>query len=249
MDGSQAGNHMMIKPTLPCFAHKIFDLKNNKLKYELLSRPRMTKGQSIEAYFSKMGSQDLLEVVEQQMNVAARFQKDGIGICSINVDNKILTDDANRKSLLGLARQYRIPVIMEFTEVHPMPPVGVVNALFNELRAYGVMFALDDFGTGFNGMSLFVDYDFDIIKVDRSLIADVTERKRKADVLRLLVRMLKTLGKTHVVEGVETALQLTVLQQLGFNCFQGYHFHRPQPVEEILSGQTTVVNFSERRYQ
>ena len=235
---------MTLKPNLFCFAQSVVDLKYNTRKYELLSRPQMLPdGHSIEEYFANMSSADLLEVVELQMKVAARFHENGIGVCSINVDNLILTDIAHQESLLSLARHYRIPVIFEFTEVHPMPPVEVVNPVFNELRKNGVMSSLDDFGTGFNGMSLFVDYDFDIVKVDRSLIADVEGRTKKAEVLRLLARMVETLGKSHVVEGVETAEQVNVLRALGFHCFQGYHFHRPQPAEEFLNGHANVVNF------
>ena len=120
-----------------------------------------------------------------------------------------------------------------------MPPPELMNPLLKVLRDFGKRSALDDFGTGFNGMSLFVDFDFDVVKIDRSLIVDIETRPAKLKVLGLIGQMIDTLGKEHVVEGVETQSQSDKLRACGFHTFQGYLWHRPEPIEA----------FFEMRYQ
>jgi EAL domain-containing protein (putative c-di-GMP-specific phosphodiesterase class I) len=235
---------MSIVDQVECYAQKVVDLKTDgSPKYELLTRPYMlAPGQSIESYFSAMDGKTQLEIVEWQMSIAAVVYEHDDGQCALNIDNKILVDLHHQESLINISREYEIPVTFEFTEVHPMPSVDLVNPLFNELRQWGVIPSLDDFGTGFNGMSLFVDYDFDVVKVDRSLVSDLTGRTKKAEVLGLLARMIDTLGKDHVVEGVETKEQLEILENLSFRCFQGYYFHKPEPIENIINHHKCIAN-------
>jgi EAL domain-containing protein (putative c-di-GMP-specific phosphodiesterase class I) len=116
-----------------------------------------------------------------------------------------------------------------------MPPPELMNPVFRVLRDNGKRSALDDFGTGFNGMSLFVDFDFDVVKIDRSLIVDIDTRPAKLKVLALIGQMIDTLGKEHVVEGVETQAQSDKLHGCGFHTFQGYLLHRPEAIEGFFA--------------
>lgn len=139
-----------------------------------------------------------------------------------------------RKEVLNSIQRATAPTIYEFTETYPMPPSELMNPIFKVLRDAGKRSALDDFGTGFNGMSLFVDFDFDIVKIDRSLIVDIDVRPVKLKVLNLISEMIEALGKQHVVEGVETQSQLDKLRACGFHTFQGYALHRPEPIEHFF---------------
>lgn len=97
-----------------------------------------------------------------------------------------------------------------------------------------VKVALDDFGTGFNGMSIFADYDFDIIKIDRSLINGIQTRPQKRFILSHILDLMTALGKDHIVEGIESHGQFEQLKDIGFDVFQGYYFHRPCALEAGL---------------
>ncbi len=218
------------------FAQQVVDISATATKkYELLSRPRNPwGGTSIEQFFSGLEPEQHLCIIEAQLSLAEKLFETTGAECAINVDNMILKDESHQESLCKMAEAHHFPVTFEFTEVNPMPPVDKVNPLLNTLRSLGITPSLDDFGTGFNGMSLFVDYDFDIVKIDRSLISDLSGRSKKAEVLGLLAKMIDTLDKAHVVEGVESIEQLALLADLGFHCFQGFYFHQPEPVQSIM---------------
>jgi EAL domain-containing protein (putative c-di-GMP-specific phosphodiesterase class I) len=116
-----------------------------------------------------------------------------------------------------------------------MPIMESSNRFLRELRALGHLSALDDFGTGHNGMSLLTDYDFDVVKVDRSLLTNLLTSSERQRSINLLVQLLDVLGKRHVVEGIENEEVHRYLVDAGFTTFQGFLFHRPEPVAQLLA--------------
>ena len=177
-------------------------------KVELLSRVDGVEASKLEEFFESLTPKESLDVVLKQFELATSFYGTWGVPCSINVDNKILLNESTRAELLERLTDNKTPVTFEFTEIFPMPPAQMVNPIFGALRDCSVEVALDDFGTGFNGMSLFVDYDFDVVKVDRVLISDIASRTKKAKVLGLICDMIKSLGKSHVVEGLDDEASL-----------------------------------------
>lgn len=157
--------------------------------------------------------------------------------CSINVDDDVVMQEADREEFLRIVSLAKGPTTFEFTETHAMPDSIDANKLFRRLRDLGHKCALDDFGAGFNGMTLLTDYDFDLVKVDRALTVDIDVRPEKLQVLSLLNEMLKALNKNHIVEGVETKEIRDLLTQAGYRVFQGYVFDMPKPISELT--QTT----------
>jgi EAL domain-containing protein (putative c-di-GMP-specific phosphodiesterase class I) len=119
-----------------------------------------------------------------------------------------------------------------------MPPIDASNMMLRQLREMGHKSALDDFGTGLNGMSLLTDYDFDIIKLDRSLTFDLLHRVEKQKTIKLIHQILDVLGKDHVAEGIETQEVLDILVSHGFKTFQGFLFAQPVSVGEFLTDRS-----------
>lgn len=220
--------------TLQTYAQRIVDSEGNTLKVELLSRLPGNDGNIVlEDLFREMTPSQTLDVAERQMLAGSILHSQtGISV-SINVDNSVLVEQGLQERLLEMCTRYRYPMILEFTELRPMPPADEINRLFFELKQNNITIALDDFGTGFNGMSVFADYDFDIIKIDRSMISGIESRPQKQKILQHIRELLDALEKTHVVEGVETEERYERLIELGFDTFQGYLFHRPENVGEI----------------
>lgn len=212
----------------------IYNRYGEIVKCELLSRfpPEMNIG-SIECFFENMSPDDSFDITINQLALSKYFH-DAFGlVCSINVDNYILIEDRLKRGLIEECRKYSHPIILEFTELRPMPPPGEINPVFLELKRSGVVLALDDFGTGFNGISVFADYDFDIVKLDRKLISGIQDRPQKLHILSHILNLLVAMDKQHVVEGVETEAQLSYLVDIGFDTFQGFWFHKPSPVEAL----------------
>jgi diguanylate cyclase (GGDEF)-like protein/PAS domain S-box-containing protein len=97
------------------------------------------------------------------------------------------------------------------------------------LAGRGVVIAIDDFGTGFPSLHALRDYPAAVLKIDRSVVADVATDDTARGVCAAVVALARTVGKVTVAEGVETADQAAVLTRLGVDRAQGHHFGRPGP--------------------
>jgi EAL domain-containing protein (putative c-di-GMP-specific phosphodiesterase class I) len=73
----------------------------------------------------------------------------------------------------------------------------------------------------------------DVLKVDRTFTSELANSREGVVFFQAIVSMAHALGMTVVAEGVETAAQLAVLQQLGCNEVQGYFVARPMPAEQM----------------
>jgi diguanylate cyclase (GGDEF)-like protein/PAS domain S-box-containing protein len=107
-----------------------------------------------------------------------------------------------------------------------------VATILSDLRAIGVGIAIDDFGTGYSSLSYLQQFPVTTIKVDQVFVADLTAR-REVGLVRSILSIGDAFGLTTVAEGVETAEQLEVLEQLGCDRAQGYYFGAPQSPGEI----------------
>lgn len=200
---------------------------------ELLSR--LDPGVVPEKYFASLGIPDQLRVLDWHLGIAEAMGAEFPTHVSINLHNSMVTDEADRVRFLDRISSCPTSVTFEFTETHPMPPVGDANRLLRDIRERGHRSALDDFGTGLNRTSLLTHYDFDVIKIDRSLHVGVDTNPTRARSLKLLFEIIEQLGKAHVVEGVETEAAHEVLRAIGYSTFQGFLFHRPEPVADYLA--------------
>lgn len=204
---------------------------------ELLTRPVDTSLGPVE-FFSALAVDRQIDVLEWHIDVKEELhERLGLHV-SINIHNSVVERESDRKRFLDRIDSRPTPATFEFTEVYPMPPSAASNRLLHEVRARGHRSAVDDFGAGLNGLALLTDFDFDVIKLDRSLSFDLVERPDKLETLATLARMIEAMGKSHVVEGVEEAEVVDLLRSIGFHTFQGYFFDRPRPVREIITADT-----------
>ena len=107
-----------------------------------------------------------------------------------------------------------------------------------ELRERGFKLSLDDFGTGFSSLSYLRSFQFEVVKVDRSLVQGI-HKDSKANALFLgLVAMLKSLQIDVVVEGVELESYLPFIEQADVHLMQGFYFDKPMPYDQFLARHT-----------
>lgn len=107
-----------------------------------------------------------------------------------------------------------------------------------ELRERGFKLSLDDFGTGFSSLSYLRSFQFEVVKVDRSLVQGI-HKDSKANALFLgLVSMLKSLQIDVVVEGVELESYLPLIEQADVHLMQGFYFDKPMPYDQFLARHT-----------
>ncbi len=121
---------------------------------------------------------------------------------------------------------------LEITESAFMPHVDDVAGVIRTLQADGVRFAVDDFGSGWSSLSYLLHLPVATIKFDKSLLDGV--RGDETDLLLPgLVDLIRRIGKSPVIEGVEDGRQLSLFAASGELRFQGYHFGRPAPIDRL----------------
>ncbi len=103
------------------------------------------------------------------------------------------------------------------------------------LRGLGVGIAIDDFGTGYSSLAYIARLPFDALKIDQSFVRDMTTRSESAAIVASIVALARSLDKTSIAEGVESAAEQERLRELGCTQVQGYLHARPMPVGQALA--------------
>ena len=132
-----------------------------------------------------------------------------------------LTLDAANRTGFPLDR-----IIFEFTETEKLDPAPLLTIL-KTYRAIGFKTAIDDFGAGYAGLHLLAKFQPDIVKIDMELVRGIDANPIKRSILRHTLRLLDELAITPLCEGVETADELSALQDLGVRLIQGYLLAKP----------------------
>lgn len=115
-------------------------------------------------------------------------------------------------------------VVCELTERQALTSVG--RAALERARQSGMSVAIDDFGTGHSGLMQIVGVDFDILKIDHSLIESVLTNHTAARMLRGIVALAAALRLHTVAEGVETWEEAFFLRAAGVDCGQGWFWSK-----------------------
>jgi len=121
---------------------------------------------------------------------------------------------------------------LELTESVMMQDMELSLMRLNALRELGVKLAIDDFGTGYSSLNYVRQFPVDVLKIDRSFLAD-----RNPEVTALtaaIVQVARIFNLKAVAEGIESDGQLEQLQGIHCDYGQGFHFAEPLQREEIL---------------
>ena len=157
---------------------------------------------------------------------------------TLNVSPLQLVRDTLTPAIRRVAAHYGIELQLlhiEVTETALAQEGGRHVAGLRLLRELGCKVLIDDFGTGYSNLAQLKNLPLDRIKIDRSLVRDMANDASDAAIVTAVTSMAHTLGLEVVAEGVETAEQLLMLQQLGCAYGQGFHFARPLLPEDCIA--------------
>lgn len=144
--------------------------------------------------------------------------------------DRILDDVQDALSMSGLEPGQ---LLLELTETTLMHDVEATVDRLEALKALGVRIAVDDFGTGHSALAHLKQFPIDVLKIDRTLVAGITESAESAALIHTLVQLGKVLGIETVAEGVETSDQVTLLQTEEVDGGQGFHFAYPMTAGDL----------------
>jgi EAL domain-containing protein (putative c-di-GMP-specific phosphodiesterase class I) len=126
-------------------------------------------------------------------------------------------------------------LILELTESMLLEDAALVSAKLEALRRKGIRIAIDDFGTGYSSLSYLRRLPVDILKIAKPFIDDLAGGAAGADedFTRAIVSLAEALQVQVIAEGIESAMQVTRLLELGCLAGQGFHLCHPLPEAEI----------------
>jgi EAL domain-containing protein (putative c-di-GMP-specific phosphodiesterase class I) len=133
---------------------------------------------------------------------------------------------------------------LEITETAVIDNVEMATERLTQLKQIGLGLQLDDFGTGYSSLSCLHRFPLDIVKIDRSFTATLSQNQDYAAIIRAIVSLAHTLKMRVTVEGVETADQLRQIRELGCDYAQGFFLARPltaKAATELLSQSGGVL--------
>jgi diguanylate cyclase (GGDEF)-like protein len=123
-------------------------------------------------------------------------------------------------------------VIIEVTESVALLDVANASDRLDELHRNGFHIAIDDFGTGYSALSQLHEMPVNELKIDISFVRRIHE-KAGYSMVQAIIQLAKALGLKTIAEGVEDEATATLLQTLGADYLQGYHFAKPMPRAEF----------------
>lgn len=122
---------------------------------------------------------------------------------------------------------------VELTESVFFDNMETINEFVEQLHEKGLLVCIDDFGSGYSSLNMLKDIPIDVLKIDKGFLDKTEEFERQSIILSTIVTMAERLNIDLVVEGVETAENVNLMNEIGCNVAQGYYFARPMEEEKF----------------
>jgi diguanylate cyclase (GGDEF)-like protein/PAS domain S-box-containing protein len=149
---------------------------------------------------------------------------------SLNVSGKVVMQSDMFDRVVAILQETGLSpssLRLEITENVIMDHGELALKKLAEFHRLGVQFSVDDFGTGYSSLSYLQRFSYDTLKIDRSFISGMDATGDGAAIVKTIVALANMLNINVVAEGVETAVQLEKLREIGCSHAQGFLFSKP----------------------
>lgn len=211
----------------------IFRIADNRLLgFECLSRFSGPEHWTPDVWFTMAASVGLGTELEM------RAVEKGLALLEMFPDDIYLTFNVSPDTVISGSLAEALPakhagrVVVEITEHASVQDYGTLVAALNDMRERGVRLAVDDAGAGYASLRHILTLQPDIIKLDISLTRNIQDDLARHALAAALVHFGRETKSQILAEGVETAVELSVLGELGVETAQGYFLGRPMPTAE-----------------
>ena len=156
---------------------------------------------------------------------------------SVNIPLKIL-ENSKIKNYVEAYKRNSIDIHkleLEILERDSIDSFEKTASSMDDLKKMGIIFSLDDYGTGYSTLSYMQKLPFDKIKIDRMFIKDIETDESMKELVRSTIDIGHTLGMKVVAEGVESIKAVEILQDMGCDYAQGYHYAKPMIYSELIN--------------
>ena len=159
-------------------------------------------------------------------------------VININLSYMQIDNPDFRNDLTRIIEEEAFPtknLCLELTERCRFMDMSFLRNEIIFLKSKGIKVALDDFGTGFSAMELLINLPVDTIKIDRSFVIDIEDKKENQYVVQALLDCANNLGVRSTVEGIETTSMRDVLKDYGASTLQGYLYSKPIKIDDFVN--------------
>jgi EAL domain-containing protein (putative c-di-GMP-specific phosphodiesterase class I)/DNA-binding NarL/FixJ family response regulator len=146
---------------------------------------------------------------------------------SLNISSRQLQSSTVVEELQGLLHENQLSaehIELEITETNVLSNIEKCSDTVLALKRLGFQLSIDDFGSGYSSLAYIAKLPIDVVKLDKSLIDDLSHSEANRSLVRHILQMTYALGIKTVVEGVESHEQLEILEQMPCDSIQGFLF-------------------------
>jgi diguanylate cyclase (GGDEF)-like protein len=176
-------------------------------------------------------------VLQRAMEDIGRLIKAGLDIVlAVNVSAASIEDPFLMNEISDLISSVKFSpsrLELEITESVAMRDPGGVRRCVAGFRQLGVRIAIDDFGAGYSNLATLSRLPIDTVKLDRSLVTDLSSDPEKQTIVRIGLTLAAELGFETVVEGIENMEELHFVAKCGATYAQGYLFSAAVSIDEL----------------
>ena len=155
---------------------------------------------------------------------------------SVNVSVRQFREPDLKAQISGILAETELDpatLQLEITESVLMDDLTAVSGLLDGLKNLGVGLKIDDFGTGYASLQCLSRLPFDVLKIDRSFVVNMSDPDGTGETIRAILLLAENLGMQVVAEGIEKKEQLIELQSMHCDYGQGYYFSPPLEPEAL----------------
>ncbi len=163
---------------------------------------------------------------------------------SINISGRQIPHGMPPKALADALALYGIApdkLALEITEGVLLNDIDEALNWLQAVHDMGLRVYLDDFGTGYSSLSYLKRFPLETLKIDKSFIQDMQSEGNERSLVQAIIAMASSLGLNVVAEGVETAVHLQLLHEMGCQYAQGYYLSRPLPAEDFAIAAVRIA--------
>lgn len=177
-----------------------------------------------------------LYVFEQVCKTLREWELDDLPMLTVSVNfaPATLCQEGIAAKMLSLVEKYHISceyLEVEVSESNTHMNQEMLAEITNKIRKQNVRVVLDHFGAKESSFSILSIMEFDGLKLDKSLVANIVGNRRSQIVAKAVIDVCRQLGVYVAAAGVETQDQLNVLKELGCDYAQGTLFNKPITIE------------------
>lgn len=118
-------------------------------------------------------------------------------------------------------------IVFEILESEGIENFDAVILFIHRMKGLGAKIAIDDYGTGYSSLENILRLDIDYIKIDGSLIRNISENPKYAIVVQHIADFATKLGIKTIAEFVSTDEIFKQLKTMGITYSQGYYTGKP----------------------